>query len=237
MHQVERGTGSWRTPHYQKRNGNLYPTHGLGPVAQYMNINRGDRMDYMSSISSKSKVRAVYAKQNFPADHKWNTGFECGDINTTIVRTVMGRSMMIQWDENSPRPYTRHNMITGTRGLWAGFPGRITIEGRSPSTHSYEQGDDLKKWYDEYEHPLWRKQGELAQKMGGHGGGDFLMIWRIIYCLRNGEPLDQDVYDAAAWSCIFPLSEYSVANRGASVDIPDFTRGKWKTMKPLGIVE
>jgi len=238
MHEIEHGTGSWRTLEYTKRNGNLYPTHGLGPVAQYMNINRGDRMDYLSSVSSPSRSREIYAREKFPEGHdRRKLKFVCGDINTTIVKTVMGKSLMIQWDEQLPRPYTRHNLIQGTRGIWAGFPDRLVVEGRTESTHSWVEEDGLKPWYEQYEHPLWKRMGEEAKKNGGHGGMDFLMLWRIIYCLRNGEPLDQDVYDAAAWSVITPLSEWSVANRSKSIDIPDFTRGQWKTMKPLGIVE
>lgn len=237
MHEVERGTGSWRTIHYTKRNGNLYPTHGLGPVAQYLNINRGDRMDFLSSVSCNSKVRAIYAKKNFPPDHKWNKmRFICGDINTSIVRTVMGKTLMIQWDEQLPRPYTRHNLIQGTRGVWAGFPNRCVIEGRSKSTDQWDQGADLRSYFDEFDHPLWKRVANDPANQGGHGGMDFVMLWRIIYCLRNGEHLDQDVYDAASWSVITPLSEWSVANRGQSIDVPDFTRGKWKTMQPLGIV-
>lgn len=238
MHEVERGTGSWRTGWYQKVNGNLYPTHGLGPVAQYMNVNRGDRFDYMSSMSCNSRMRALYAKENFPADHKWNTKpFVCGDINTSIIRTLLGRTIMVQWDEQLPRPYTRHNYIQGTRGAWGGFPNRVTIEGKSKSTDDWTEGGDLKSWFDEYDHPLYRQQGSLAQSVGGHGGMDFLMMWRIIYCLHHGEPIDQDVYDAAAWSAVFPLSGWSVANRGQSVDFPDFTRGDWKNRAPLPVFD
>jgi len=237
MNEVERGTGSWRTYHYAKTNGNLYPTHGLGPVAQYMNINRGDRFDYMSSVSSPSRVREIYAREHFPEDHKWNKlKFVCGDINTSIIKTVGGKTIMVQWDEQLPRPYTRHNLIQGTRGVWGGFPDRMVVEGRTPSTDSWVQGDGLQPWYDQYEHPLWKRVGEEAVKAGGHGGMDFVMLWRIIYCLRNGLPMDQDVYDGAAWSSVTPLSAESVAARSKSVDFPDFTRGKWKSMKPLSIV-
>lgn len=237
MHEVERGTGSWRTLHYTKRNGNLYPTHGLGPICQYMNINRGDRIDYMSSVSSPAKARNLYAAAHFPDGHiRRQHQYICGDINTTIAKTVMGKTMMIQWDEQLPRPYTRHNLIQGTRGVWAGFPNRIVIEGESPSTERWQQGDGLSAWFEKYDHPLWKRMGEEAKRMGGHGGMDFIMLWRIIYCLRNGLPLDQDVYDAAVWSVIGPLSEESVDQRGKSVDVPDFTRGKWKEMKPLEIV-
>lgn len=229
MHEVERGTGSWRTPHYQKRNGNLYPTHGLGPVCHYMNINRGDRLDYMSSVSCNSRVRGIYAKENFPPDHKWNTKpFVCGDLSTSIIKTVNGKTIMVQWDEQLPRPYTRHNLLQGTKGIWAGFPDRCVIEGISKSTDSWDQGQDLQAFYKQWDHPLWKSIGEEAKRAGGHGGMDFVMLWRIAYCLRNGLPVDQDVYDGAVWSAIGPLSEYSVANRGASVDIPDFTRGEWK---------
>ena len=237
MKQVERGTGSWRTLHYAKRDGNLYPTHGLGPVAQYMNINRGDRFDYLSSVGSPALGRDAYAEKNFPPDHKWNKikKWNCGDMNTTIIKTALGRSIMVQWDETSPRPYSRHNLIQGTKGTFAGFPNRIAVEGRG-SYHGWAQGDDLKPYYEEFDHPLWKRMGEVSKQNGGHGGMDFLMMWRLIYCLRNSEPLDQDVYDAAAWSVVGPLSEESVANRSASVDVPDFTRGVWKTAKPLGIV-
>lgn len=238
MHEVERGTGSWRTLMYQKHNGNLYPTHGLGPVAQYMGVNRGDRFDYMSSMSSPSRMRALYARRKFPRDHKWNKQpFICGDINTSIIKTVLGRTIMVQWDEQLPRPYTRHNFVQGTNGAWAGFPNRVAIEDKSPNTDSWEQGEKLKSWYDEYDHPLYRQQGSLAQSVGGHGGMDFLMMWRVIYCLHHGEPLDQDVYDAAAWSAIFPLSEWSVKNRSQSIDIPDFTRGKWGDRDPLPVFD
>lgn len=237
MNEIEHGTGSWRTLHYTKRNGNLYPTHGLGPVAQYMNINRGDRFDYLTSVSSPSRVREIYAREHFPEGHdRRKLKFVCGDINTTIVKTVMGKTLMIQWDEQLPRPYTRLNLIQGTRGVWGGFPDRVTVEGRSKSTDSWDSAAEMAKWYEQYEHPLWKAIGDDAKKHGGHGGMDFVMNWRVIYCLRNGLPLDQDVYDGAAWSVISPLSEWSVAHRSQSVDVPDFTRGKWKTMKPLEIV-
>lgn len=234
MEEIEHGTGSWRTYEYTKRNGNLYPTHGLGPVAQYMNINRGDRFEYLSSMSSNSRVRAEYAKKHFPEGHERRTlKFIAGDINTSIVRTALGRTIMIQWDEQLPRPYTRHNLIQGTHGVWAGFPGRVVVEDVTPNTDSWVQGDGLKAFYDKYDHPLWKKLSDPATKHGGHGGMDFVMMWRIITALRNGLPMDQDVYDAASWSVVSPLSEWSVANRGQSIDFPDFTRGQWRTNAPL----
>ncbi|MEQ1934212.1 MAG: alpha-N-acetylgalactosaminidase, partial [Fimbriimonadaceae bacterium] len=161
--------------------------------------------------------------------------FTCGDINPTIVQTALGKTIMIQWDEQLPRPYTRHNLLQGTRGCWAGFPNRLVLEGSDPtkSTDSWVEKEGLKEWFAKYDHPLWKKIGDEATNAGGHGGMDFVMLWRIVYCLRNGLPMDQDVYDGASWSVISPLSEWSVANRGQSIDIPDFTRGAWKNRGPV----
>lgn len=242
MNSVERGTGSWRTYHYANRNGNLYPTHGLGPVAQYMNLARGeDNFKFMNSFSSPAKGRALYAKKNFPADHQWNQlDYNGGDMSTSIIKTNMGRTIMVQWDETSPRPYSRHNLIQGTKGTLAGFPNRVALEGGVPggpdNHHEWAEGDQLKAIFEKYEHPLYKRLGELARKMGGHGGMDFIMRYRIIECLRNGEPLDQNVYEGCYWSAVGPLSEASVAQNGAPQEFPDFTRGAWKTTKALDII-
>lgn len=242
MKQVDRGTGSWRTREHELRDGNLYPTHGLGPVAQYMNINRGDRFARVVSLSSPSLGMAEYAEKNFPADHpRRKAKYIAGDINTAIIKTARGRTIMIQHSTMTPRPYSRHNLIQGTRGLFSGFPNRIYIEGRSPKEHTWEDEKDLGKYFAEFEHPLWTKVAAVAKKLprertGGHGGMDFVMRWRIIQCLREGLPLDQDVYDAAAWSAIAPLTEQSVAQGGMPVEVPDFTRGAWTNAAPLGIV-
>ena len=240
MRQVERGTGSWRTQHYIKRNGNLYPCHGLGPVAQYMSLARTeDTFGRLVSFSSPARARALYAKANFPPDHKWNQAtFRAGDINTSIVTTALGRTIVVQWDENSPRPYSRHNLIQGTKGILAGFPNRLAIEGvpELKSYHDWTEGEAWEQFVAQYEHPLFKRAGELAKKMGGHGGMDFLMLYRIVECLRNGLPLDQNVYEGCFWSSVGPLSEKSVAAGGAPQDFPDFTRGHWKTTKPLDIV-
>lgn len=264
MKEIDRKTGSWRTYRHTMHNGNLYPTHGLGPIAQYMNINRGDRLDYITSMSSPALGRAAYAKREFPAGHERNSlKYIAGDMNTSIIKTVKGRSIMVQHDTTTPRPYSRHNLIQGTNGVFAGFPNRIALEnvpdkikaiydkeyqnamtawqaagkkGDKPSHTNYHGWDtDMEKWYAAYDHPLWTRFGETA-KNAGHGGMDFIMTHRIISCLRNGEPLDQDVYDAAAWSSVFPQSIASVADRSNSKDIPDFTRGAWQTGTPLGIV-
>jgi hypothetical protein len=237
MKQVERGTGSWRTYHYTRRNGNLYPCHGLGPVAQYMNLARTeDTFGQVVSFSSPSRVRALYAKANFPPDHKWNKEqFVAGDISTSIIKTALGRTIMVQWDEQSPRPYSRHNLIAGTKGVLAGFPNRFAIEGVN-SFHEWTQGEAWEKFVAQYEHPLFKRIGELAKKMGGHGGMDFIELFRMVECLQNGLPLDQNVYEGVFWSSVGPLSEKSVREGGAPQAFPDFTRGNWKTTKPLGIV-
>jgi predicted dehydrogenase len=240
MKHLDHGTGSWRTREHELRDGNIYPTHGLGPVAQSLNINRGDRFSRLVSFSSPSLGMPDYAGKNFPAGHaRRSARYICGDMNTTIVKTARGRTVLVQHDTMNPRPYSRHNLIQGTRGIFSGFPDRIYVEGRSPREHEWET--DLKKWQSEFDHPLWKKVAAVTAKLGregtrGHGGMDFVMRWRIVQCLREGLPLDQDVYDAAAWSAIAPLSERSVAQDGAPVEVPDFTRGAWEKTAPLGIV-
>ncbi len=242
MNEVERGTGSWRTPHYAKRNGNLYPTHGLGPVAQYMNLARqDDNFGRLVAFSSPAMGRKLYAEKNFAPDHKWNKlDYKGGDINTSIIKTTMGRTVMVQWDETSPRPYSRHNLIQGTKGTLAGFPTRVAleggVEGATKNHHSWAQGEKLEAIYEKYEHPLYKRLGEVAKKMGGHGGMDFIMRYRIIECLRKGQPLDQNLYEGCFWSAVGPLSEASVAQDGAPQEFPDFTRGEWENTKPLDII-
>ncbi len=240
MKHLDHGTGSWRTTEHELRNGNIYPTHGLGPVAQYMSINRGDRFSRLVSFSSPSLGMPEYAERNFPAGHPRRTAkYICGDMNTSIIKTVRGRTIVVQHDTMNPNPYSRANVIKGTKGVFSGYPNRIYVEGRSPQDHTWET--DLTRWYQQYDHPLWKKVEGIAADLPpegtrGHGGMDFVMRWRIIQCLREGLPLDQDVYDAAAWSAISAVSEKSVAENGASLEIPDFTRGAWENTAPLGVV-
>jgi len=239
--QMENGdtTGSWRTFQYAKRNGNLYPTHGLGPVAQYMSLGRGeDNFRRMVSFSSPAKGRALYAQKSEKLTNPAfkTLVFEGGDMSTSIIKTTLGRTVMVQWDETSPRPYSRHNLIQGTKGTLAGFPDRIAIEGLTKSHHEWTTSEEFEAIATKYEHPLFKRMGELSQKMGGHGGMDFLMLFRIIECLQKGEPLDQNVYEGCFWSAVGPLSEKSVKEDGMPQDFPDFTRGGWKTTKPLGII-
>ena len=241
MKEEERGTGSWRTYHYAHGKGNLYPTHGLGPVAQYMNLARTeDTFSKLVSFSSPAKGRQLHAKENFPPDHKWNQlDFLNGDINTSLVKTQLGRSIMIQWDETSPRPYTRHNLIQGTLGILAGFPTRVAkesgVEGITQDHHRWVQGENLAALYEKFDHPLYKKLNS-STKNSGHGGMDGIMMYRIVQCLQQGLPLDQNVYEGALWSAVGPLSAASVESDGMPQDFPDFTRGNWKTTAPLEIV-
>ncbi|WP_273566472.1 Gfo/Idh/MocA family protein [Maribacter halichondriae] len=241
MEEQERGTGSWRTYHYANRNGNLYPTHGLGPVAQYMNLARTeDNFGSLVSYSTPARGRKLYAEKTYPADHKWNQlDFKGGDLSTSIIKTNLGRTIMVQWDETSPRPYTRHNMIQGTKGILAGFPTRVAleggIEGVTENHHQWAEGEQLASIYEKYDHPLYKRLNEAA-KGSGHGGMDGLMMYRIVECLQQGLPLDQNVYEGCYWSAVSPLSEHSVANGGMPQAFPDFTRGNWKNTKPLDII-
>lgn len=226
------GEGLWRRAHSTMRNGNLYPTHGLGPVANYMNINRGDRFDYLVSMSGPSRGLQLWQKEHIkPDDPRSGETFVLGDVNVTLIKTVGGRTIYLVHDTNLPRPYDRINMVQGERGLFMGYPNRIHIEGRSPA----HQWEPLEKYAAEFEHPLWRS--EKVKTAGAmHGGMDFLESYRLVQCLVRGEPTDMNVYDAAALSAICELTERSVAGRSRAVDVPDFTRGRWRTTPPWPIV-
>src|SRR5580704_11519375 len=224
------GEGLWRRFPHMKRNGNPYPTHGLGPVAHYMDIHRGDRFDYMVSVSSAESSLSAYVKSKFPeGDPKRAEKYICGDMNTSIIRTVKGRTILLQHDVVNPRPYSRLNMIQGTKGLFADYPPRVFVDGQKDE--DWQKIDEFKE---KYEHPLWKNNGEMARKTGGHGGMDYVMNYRLMDCLKRGLVPDINVYDAAAWSAPTPLSEASVAQGGAPQKFPDFTRGQWKARSGSG---
>lgn len=225
----------WRLEFSKYHTGNLYPTHGLGPVAQIMGINRGDRFDYLSSVSTNQFGMTPYAIEKFGANSaEAKQTYKLGDMNTTLVHSLKGKTIMIQHDTTSPRPYSRIHLISGTKGMAVKWPEQnIALE---PAAHEFLKKEDFDALMKKYEHPLATQIGEKAKKVGGHGGMDFIMDYRLIYCLRKGLPLDQDVYDAAAWSGIVPLSEKSVLNRGNSVEVPDFTRSAWENAKPWPVV-
>ncbi|MBO7308700.1 MAG: Gfo/Idh/MocA family oxidoreductase, partial [Kiritimatiellae bacterium] len=230
--------GYWRLKWNNEHFGNPYPTHGLVPLMQAMNINRGDRFDYLSCISTNQVGMSLYAKTKYP-DCKWRNGLnpKCGDMSTTVMHTVNGKTVMIQHDVTSPRPYSRINLLSGTKGCLNDYPFRIALEEKpGEGAHGWFDAKKTAEIREKYRHPLWKVAGELAKKMGGHGGMDFLMDLRLCYCLQNGLPLDMDVYDLATSCSVCELSEKSALNRGNSVDVPDFTRGAWKTNKPLDIV-
>lgn len=214
------------------RNGNLYPTHGLGPIAQCMNINRGDRFDYLTSMSSSDFSMAAHANALAKGDDFYASfaGKQYrGNMNTTTIKTELGKTIMIQHDVSSTRPYSRLHTLSGTKGIAQKYP----TPARLAFGHSWMKPEEQKQIEAKYTPEIVQKIGELAKKIGGHGGMDFMMDWRLIDCLRNGLPLDQDVYDAAAWSVITPLSQKSIGNKSSGVDVPDFTKGKWKTNSPV----
>lgn len=220
----DRSEGLWRRTPHTSRNGNLYPTHGLGPVANYMGINRGDRFDYLVSMSSPERGLDAWREAHIPTDSpKWKEKYICGDMNTSLIKTANGLTITLQHDVVNPHPYDRVNLIAGVKGIFRDYPPRIYFD--NPDAEEYTPIDQYK---DRYEHPLWKHQGDLAVKMGGHGGMDFLMVYRLMECMHKGLAPDMDVYDAAAWSAPGPLSEESVAHGSAPVKFPDFTRGRWK---------
>jgi predicted dehydrogenase len=223
-------TDMWRLKENATRNGNLYPTHGLGPIAQLLNINRGDKMDYLSSVSTNDFTMAPKEKELSSQDQffsPWKDAKFRGNMNTTIVKTNLGKSIMIQHDVSSEQPYSRIHLVKGTKGMARKYPEQIIALGER-----WANEDKFKEIWEKYTPEIVKRVGEMAKKVGGHGGMDFIMDWRLIDCLRNGLPLDQDVYDGAVWSSVAPLSEWSVANRSQSIDVPDFTGGSWKTNKP-----
>lgn len=220
------GGSFWRRRHHTRRDGNLYPTHGLGPVANYMNINRGDRFDHIISMSSGHWGLEEYRKEKLPVgDQRQKEVYACGDYNTSMIKTAKGRTIMLQHNVTSPRPYDRVNLIQGTKGIFRDYPSRIFIEADAKDDHEWESPE---KYRSRYQHRLWRGKGEEARRLGGHGGMDYLMCYRLIECMREGLVPDMDVYDAVAWSVPGPLSEISVAKGSTPIKFPDFTRGRWR---------
>jgi len=224
----------WRLKENIGHNGNLYPTHGLGPIAQCMNINRGDRFDHLVSMSTNDFTMNNLAKELAAKDDFFKEYVDQpyrGNMNTTLIRTYKGKTIMVQHDVSTLRPYSRIHLVSGTKGAAQKWPGpqRIALG------HSWMKPEDQKKLEEQYALPIVKHIGEIAKEVGGHGGMDFIMDWRLIDCLRNGLPLDQDVYDGAAWSCLMPLSERSVNKKSRTIDIPDFTRGAWTTNKPVDL--
>lgn len=224
----------WRLRENAVLNGNPYPTHGLGPIAQCLNINRGDNFDYMVSMSTNDFMMQAKAKELATEDEFFkefeNKNYR-GNMNTSLIRTHLGKTIMVQHDVTSPRPYSRIHLVSGTKGVASKWPSPERIA----FGHSWLKSEELQDIYKEHTPELIKHVGDIAKQIGGHGGMDFIMDWRLIDCLRNGLPLDQDVYDAASWSSVVHLSNHSVKKRSKTLDIPDFTRGNWKTNQPVDL--
>jgi predicted dehydrogenase len=227
----DEGEGLWRRAEHTKRNGNLYPTHGLGPVANYMGIQRGDRFGYIVSMSSRERSFDEYRKEHLqPGDPRMAERYVTGDMNTSLIKTANGLTITVKHTVSTPHPYDRVNMIAGTKGIFQDYPARIYFDGQN-SDESWGSIDAWKK----YQHPLWQREGGTATKIGGHGGMDYIMLYRLLQCVKEGLTPDMDVYDAAAWSAVAPLSVSSVSRGSQPEEFPDFTRGKWQQRKVSAI--
>jgi len=229
----------WRYPHNRDHSGNRYVTHGLVPLCLTMDINRGDRLDYLVSMDNREANFALFKEMNLkPEDPRRAETMKTGDMNTSLIRTALGKTLMIQHDVSAPRPYSRIQLVSGTKGIVADYPYRIALEEKNGAgVHDWfkkEKADELKA---QYMHPLYKTIGKLAKRVGGHGGMDFIMDARWVYCLQQGLPLDMDVYDLAATCCLGELTERSVDGRSKALDIPDFTRGAWKTTPAMEVVD
>jgi predicted dehydrogenase len=227
----DRDEGLWRRAWHTRTDSNHYPTHGLGPVSWYMDINSGDRYTKIVAMATKERGLTLHREATVAdrTNPKWSERYVTGDMHSALLQTSQGRTVLLQHDVVNPRPYSRLNNVQGTKGIFNDYPARIYVEGQAGG----ERWGPIDPWKQSHEHPLWTRVGELARKKGGHGGMDFIMAYRLVECLREGLVPDFDVYDAATWSAPMPLSEISVAQGSMPVDFPDFTRGAW-TMPPVG---
>jgi predicted dehydrogenase len=231
---TKEGDLTWRGAHAAKRDGNQYPTHAIGPAAWWMNINRGDRFSYLNSMSSVSRGPNVYAVKAFGANHAAaKRTFSQGDVNTTLIKTENGLTVTLYYNTQSPRPYDLILRVQGTGGIYSGTLDKIYVDGRTPTGRSGEPAwEDTAAYFEKYEHPLWTRLNNQAAS-SGHGGSDYVTLHEFVKAVRNKTQTPIDVYDSATWSAILPLSVQSVASRSAPVDFPDFTKGKWRTAKPV----
>ena len=228
--------GNWRLDFNERNRGDVYATHGMGPAAQLVNLHRGNRMTHLVSMDTKAITGPKLVEEQLKRE---SPGFQNADHTMTMIQTATGQTMHIQHDVMNPRPYSRMYQLTGTDG----FANKYPVEGyclrevkpfegmpdhENLSMHDFLPQDVKEALMLKYKHPIQVETEEMARKVGGHGGMDYIMDYRLVYCLLNGLPLDQDVYDAAEWSCLGELSRISIANGNAPVEVPDFTRGAWK---------
>ncbi|MDR2927809.1 MAG: Gfo/Idh/MocA family oxidoreductase [Cytophagaceae bacterium] len=237
---------NWRMDYNHTHRGDVYPTHGLGPVCLAMNIHRGDRLNYLVSVDAKQISSLDFIKNNTGEDVK---DFRNGEHTSTLISTEKGRSILIEHNVNSPRPYSRMYQLTGTKGFANKYPvqgyaldgieidSTIAANHENLNAHSFLPADVRTALMQRYKHPIAKSIEEKARQVGGHGGMDFIMDYRLIYCLQKGLPLDMDVYDLAEWCSLIPLTELSLNNSSAPVEIPDFTRGNWNKLNGLKFAE
>ena len=220
----------WRTQHSVDKNADLYPTHGLGPISPMLKINRGNRMLHLTSTATQSRGLHEYIVKNGGENHpNAKINFKLGDVVTTVIKCANGQTIMLSHDTNSPRPYSLNFRVQGTKGIWMKDNKSIYIEGRSPESHRWEKDEPYLK---EYDHPLWKRFEQQAAG-SGHGGMDFFIVRAFVEALKDDQSPVIDVYDAVSMSVIVPLSEKSIKSNSASIQIPDFTRGKWKDNMPI----
>lgn len=234
---------NWRLDFNQKHSGDVYATHGFGPDCQVLNIHRGDKLEYLVSMDTKSVVGLEVAKEKMGVDT-----FANGDQTSTLVKTRNGKTILIQHNVYTPRPYDRMYQLVGTKGFADKYPNSAfafepdqiadaAAEYDNLSSHSYVPREVRDSLMAKYKHPIAKEIEAKAREVGGHGGMDFIMDSRLVWCLRNGKPLDMDVYDAAEWSCLGELTAASIANGSKPVKIPDFTRGRWNKVDGLKLAE
>lgn len=224
----------WRLKHHIERDGNFYTTHGLGPISFYLNIGRGDTYSHLTSMSSRELNLSATAKR---MDSPY-TDFKCGDMNSTLIKTELGKTILLQFDVHTGRPYSRINKVVGTKAVHDGYPSRLYIDKEELVYwgHKWLDKEEYDKYKKDYQHPIIKKLNTISKEFKqGHGGMDFVMIYRLVRCLNLGLPLDINLYDSVMWSAITPLSEISVASKSMSIPFPDFTGGQWKNKSKLGV--
>ena len=218
----------WRTQHSVLRDGDLYPTHGIGPVAMMIDINRGNRLTELVSYSTKARGLHEYVVKKGGADHpNAKVNFKLGDVVTTMIKCAHGETILLQHDTNLPRPYSLGFRVQGTEGIWMDLNSSIYVQGKSKEAHEWE---NAQPWLDKYDHPLWKKYGNDAAG-AGHGGMDWFVLNGFIEAVKRKTNTPQDVYYAVTWSAITPLSESSIRLGGETVEVPDFTMGQWMYRK------